>query len=141
MRYALLLTIVSLAPARAEELPFWDRLKITIEKNLGRPYVWGACGMKGFDCSGFVWRVWTDNGVLMKRTTARKLYLALPKAADGDQWSFGNLVFFNNLTHVGIVNDRASFYHAQSSKGTNRSQFDPYWRGKICGVRFIKRGE
>ncbi len=115
---------------------FWLQFKSTIESHLGRPYVWGACGLKSFDCSGFVWRVMEDNGILIKRTTARKLFLCMPKP-DGDKWKFGNLVFFNDLKHVGIVAGPDSFYHSESSIGTNLSRFDPYWRPKIYGFRSI----
>ena len=113
---------------------WWRRLKSSITEYLGRPYAWGSCGMKSFDCSGFVWRVFSDNGVLMKRTTARKLYLSLPTAEAGERWRFGNVVFFDDLKHCGIVADRTSFYHAASTKGTGLSRFDPYWRPKVCGV-------
>jgi hypothetical protein len=41
----------------------------------------------------------------------------------GDRWSFGNLVIFNSLTHVGMVNDRDSVYRSQTSKGTNFSEW------------------
>lgn len=113
----------------------WDRIKSSIEVHLGKPYVWGAVGLKSFDCSGFVWRVMADNGILIKRTTARKLYFTLPEPADAESWRPGNIVFFNDLRHCGIVNDGATFYHAQSSKGTNLSRFSPYWRPLIVGFR------
>ncbi len=117
----------------------WERLKAVIENHLGKPYVWGACGMKSFDCSGFVWRVMADNGFLIKRTTARKLYMSLPRVTSGERFGAGNIVFFDNLKHCGIVADGKSFYHAESSIGTNLSRFDPYWRAKICGVRVMPR--
>jgi cell wall-associated NlpC family hydrolase len=107
----------------------------TAEKYLGKPYVWGAVGLKSFDCSGFIWRVMAENGILVKRTTARKLYMSLPRAQKGSSYGSGALVFFDNLKHVGIVKDRESFYHAQVSMGTNLSAFDPYWRHKVCGFR------
>jgi cell wall-associated NlpC family hydrolase len=110
-------------------------LKATMDSYLGKPYVWGASGLKSFDCSGFVWRVFNDNGVFIKRTTARKLYMSLPNATTEETWKFGNVVFFDNLKHCGIVCNRDSFYHAESSKGINRSQFRPYWKPKIVGVR------
>jgi len=115
----------------------WGGIQKTIERYLDRPYIWGAVGLKSFDCSGFVWRIMAENGVMLKRTTARKLYMSLPPAAKDRSYESGSLVFFNNLKHVGIVKDRGSFYHAQVSKGTNRSEFNPYWRGKICGFRRI----
>ena len=115
----------------------WGKLRGTIEQYLGRPYAWGAAGLKSFDCSGFVWRIMADNGIMVKRTTARKLYMSLPRVQEDRYYDSGSLVFFDNLKHIGIVKDRASFYHAQVSLGTNLSGFDPYWRRKICGFRDI----
>ena len=115
----------------------WEDLKKAIERHLGRPYVWGACGFKSFDCSGFLWRVMTDNGVLIKRTTARKFYVALPKAEKDLSYSPGNVVFFDDLKHVGIVSDRGAFYHAAVTKGTHLAPFDPFWRRKVVGFRLI----
>lgn len=112
-----------------------EPLKQAIESHLGRPYVWGACGLKSFDCSGFVWRVMLKSGLFIKRTTARKLYMSLPAVPASNRFQPGNIVFFDNLTHCGIVNSRADFYHAQIHKGTNRSEFEPFWRPKICGFR------
>ncbi len=117
---------------------FWERAKPMIESRLGLPYVWGAAGMKSFDCSGFVWRVLWDNGYFIKRTTARKLYMALGSIASDRRWEFGNIVFFDDLKHCGIVAGPQSFYHAQTSIGTNLSRFDPYWRRKICSVRALE---
>lgn len=118
------------------EAPDYDRqLKLTIDRYLGKPYVWGASGLKSFDCSGFVWRVLYDNGIYLKRTTARKLYMSLPDAAADQTWNFGNIVFFDNLKHCGIVCSRDTFYHAETSVGTNLSRFRPFWQPKIVGVR------
>ena len=126
------------ALAQSESGPptgFWDGIKAAIERNLGRPYVWGATGIKSFDCSGFIWRVMFENGILLKRTTARKFYMMLPKAAETDKATFGTLVFFDDLKHIGIIDDATSFYHAQVSLGTNRSKMTPFWRQKIYGYR------
>jgi len=116
---------------------FLHSMRPSIEKNLGRPYVWGSSGLKSFDCSGFVWRVLYDNGILMKRTTARKYYMMLKPAPRTDQWKFGTLVFFDDLKHVGIVDDSAAFFHAQVSIGTNRSPMNAFWRQKIYGFRLL----
>src|SRR4030043_696324 len=115
----------------------WGTIHGTVEKYLGRPYVWGAVGLKSFDCSGFIWRIMAENRIIVKRTTARKLYISLPRVPKNSHYASGLLVFFDNLKHVGIVKDRKSFYHAQVSLGTNLSGFDPYWRRKICGFRRI----
>lgn len=112
-------------------------LRATIERHLNRPYSWGASGLKTFDCSGFVWRLMADNGILIKRTTARKFYMCLPKVSEADRWKFGNVVFFSNLKHCGIVDTPETFYHAAVSVGTHRSRFDPLWRTRITGVRAL----
>jgi cell wall-associated NlpC family hydrolase len=135
MKRAVLAAVLLCLPCGAAETDFWTRLKRTIDRHLGRPYVWGASGLKSFDCSGFVWRVYYDSGLLLKRTTARKLFFSLPKPAAERQYQFGNLVFFDDLKHVGIVESRDGFYHAETSTGTNRSRFEPYWRKKVYGVR------
>ena len=118
-----------------KQTSFWEGVKMAIESHLGRPYVWGSDGLKSFDCSGFVWRVLYENGILMKRTTARKFYMTLPKAESGDEAKFGTLVFFDDLKHIGIIDDATSFYHAQVSIGTNHSNMTPFWRRKIFGYR------
>jgi len=113
----------------------WSRVQTVIERHLGRPYVWGSSGLKSYDCSGFVWRVMYENGILIKRTTARKYFLTLPKVPDDARWAFGNIVFFSNLKHCGIVQTPETFYHAAVSAGTHVSRFDPLWRGRVSGVR------
>jgi len=116
---------------------FWDRFRTTIERHLRRPYVWGSSGLKSFDCSGFVWRVMKDSGVLIKRTTARKFYLSLPAVEQDQEYRPGNIVFFDDLKHCGIVSNEQKFYHAGSSTGTTIDSFDPYWRHKVIGFRAI----
>jgi len=114
---------------------FFEGLRASIEKHLGRPYVWGASGMKSFDCSGFLWRVMYENGILLKRTTARKFYMMLPPASKTDEGKFGTIVFFDNLKHVGMIDTPDYFYHAQVSAGTNHSRMNSFWRQKIYGFR------
>jgi len=112
-----------------------DGMKSTIQKYLGRPYVWGSSGLRTFDCSAFIWRVMSENGILLKRTTARKFYMMLPPVRDDEKWRFGTLVFFDDLKHVGIIDTPDTFYHAQVSRGTNRSEMYPFWGRGIYGFR------
>lgn len=127
----------SASPGSSAATPADSRVNVqkVIERHLRRPYVWGSSGLKSFDCSGFVWRVMHENGVHIKRTTARKYYMTLPKVPADDRWSFGNIVFFSDLKHCGIVDTRETFYHAAVTAGTHRSRFDPHWRPKVSGIR------
>ena len=74
---------------------------------------------------------------LLKRTTARKFYMLLPKVKDEDRYAFGNLIFFDNLKHVGIIDTPSTFYHAQLSRGTNLSPLNSFWRKKVYGFRAL----
>ena len=134
---ALLLLVCVSAPASAQTplTDFFSGVRTAIERNLGRPYVWGAAGLKSYDCSGFVWRVMFENGILMKRTTARKFYMILKPVSKEEEGSFGTLVFFDDLKHVGIIDTPKAFYHAQVSAGTNRSEMNSFWKKKIYGYR------
>jgi cell wall-associated NlpC family hydrolase len=131
-RAAWALALALAAPAWTQEADFLGRLRANIERRLGRPYVWGASGLKSFDCSGFVWRVFFDSGVLLKRTTARKLWFSLPTPERGKEHEFGNLIFFDDLQHVGVVRDRDTFFHAAKSTGTALCGLQPYWY-KLAG--------
>lgn len=112
-----------------------DSINAWLQKNLGRPYVWGATGYKSYDCSGVIWRMLSDQGVFLKRTTARKLFVSLKKLPPGEQPSYGTLIFFDDLKHVGMVLDPKRFFHAQSSKGTTVSELSPYWKKMVYGYR------
>ena len=82
-----------------------------------------------------------ENGILMKRTTARKFYMVLPAVPENEKWDFGTVVFFDNLKHVGIIESPKTFYHAQVSRGTNRSEMNSFWRKKIYGFRRLPAPE
>lgn len=118
-------------------VPDWGSLQATIQKHLGRPYSLGAVGTRSYDCSGFVWRVFSESGCFMKRTTARKLCVSLPKITSKAQPEPGDLVFFDNMKHVGVLGEGGSFYHAAVLKGTSRAALDGYWKAKVYAYRSI----
>ena len=107
-----------------------------IDERLGTPYRMGATGPNRYDCSGFVWSVFQQAGVSFERSTARSLWQEFTPPAEGEQFKFGTLVFFNNLHHVGIVADANGFFHA-SSHGVVYSRFDDYWTKRLNGFRRV----
>jgi cell wall-associated NlpC family hydrolase len=108
-----------------------------ILSRMGLPWREGGTDDRGYDCSGLVWRVFTDAGVDLKRSSARTLWEQLPEARADERGEFGTLVFFKDLTHVGIVRDPWSFYHVSSSLGVTRSFYSEYWGERIIGFRKV----
>ena len=127
----------ALALPLAAQVPA-ERLDEAIRPKLGRPYVWGASGLRAYDCSGFVWRALLDTGVLLKRTTARKLFYALPVAAPAERSAAGTLVFFDQVHHVGMMRGPGEFYHASISHGTTRETMSAYWQRLVSGYRKVR---
>jgi hypothetical protein len=106
-----------------------------ISKRLGVRYRFFGTDDRGYDCSGFVWRVFQDAGANFDRVAARVLWKELPEAIGDETNRFGTLVFFNGLKHVGIVRDAFTFYHASRSQGVVLSTFAGYWGSRITGFR------
>ncbi|MBN2444739.1 MAG: C40 family peptidase [Spirochaetales bacterium] len=115
---------------------------------LGSPYVWGDTGSKGFDCSGLVFRVFSDliNTPLPRQVESLKL--AGHKITEG--LTLADLVFFDTsgggkATHVGIYIGENKFIHAASA-GKKRgviisSLTENYYKKRYLGARrFITRG-
>ena len=111
-----------------------------IQDRIGIPYRANGTDDRGYDCSGFVWRVYQEAGIDLKRNSAKSLWEKLPEAAENEETQFGTLVFFEGLGHVGIVRDGFSFYHASSSQGVIRSfysDYSNYWGKRIIGYRRV----
>lgn len=104
---------------------------------IGLPYRSSGIDDRGYDCSGFVWRVYQDAGIDFKRASARMLWESLPEPDQEEVSEFGTLVFFRELGHVGIVRDAFSFYHVSSSNGVERAFFSGYWGERVTGFRKI----
>lgn len=118
-------------------LPFQELMTAAIGERLGSPYHWGATGPSAFDCSGFVWSAFHAAGIDFERGSARTLWSRFAEPAPQEQYKFGNLVFFSNLAHVGIVVDEKGFYHASRHHGVVYSPFNDYWVSRIDGFRRV----
>ncbi|HKX28981.1 MAG TPA: NlpC/P60 family protein [Blastocatellia bacterium] len=116
---------------------FEGLLHQAIMSRIGIPYRSGGIDDGGYDCSGFVWKVFQAAGINFRRATARTYWETLPEASVQERTQFGTLVFFDNSTHVGVVRDAYSFYHASTSQGVTRSNFSEYWGAHIRGYRRV----
>ncbi|MGW2415798.1 NlpC/P60 family protein [Streptomyces tubercidicus] len=78
---------------------------------LGKPYVWGATGPSGYDCSGLTQAAWKAGGVALPRTTYTQISSG-PRVARS-QLAPGDLVFFySGISHVGLYIGDGQMIHA-----------------------------
>ena len=118
-------------------IKFEPLLMAAIDERLGSRYRWGATGPTRFDCSGFVWSIFQATGINFERASARNLFARFQPAPVEEQFKFGTLVFFNGLTHVGVVADEHGFYHASRRQGVIYQEFNEYWLKHIDGFRRV----
>ena len=93
---------------------------------LGKPYVWGAEGPNGFDCSGFVYYCLRQAGYDVDRVTA-DMYSRYKKweYIDKDDLQPGDLMFYysddrndgDHMGHIGIYLGNGYHIHASSDYG------------------------
>ncbi|MCA1557585.1 MAG: C40 family peptidase [Acidobacteria bacterium] len=127
-----------IAPTAGASAPLINQLLMSaIDERMGSPYVYGSTGPRGYDCSGFVWSVYNSAGINFYRGSARSLWARFAPATREQETQFGTLVFFNGLTHVGIVVDGKGFYHSSRSYGVIYSPFNRYWTSRIDGFRRV----
>jgi cell wall-associated NlpC family hydrolase len=133
-----LIDVSSTSNSTVAGLPkFQPLLMAAIDERLGSPYHWGSTGPRAYDCSGFVWSVFQAIGIDFERSSARTLFTRLSPPAPEDQFKFGTLVFFNGLSHVGVVADEKGFYHASRHNGVVYATFEGYWGKHIDGFRRV----
>jgi cell wall-associated NlpC family hydrolase len=77
---------------------------------LGVPYVYGGASPSGFDCSGLVMYVYAQLGISLPHYTVAQWNATEPISQS--QMAPGDLVFFNNLGHVGIYIGNGQFVDA-----------------------------
>ncbi|WP_257230825.1 C40 family peptidase [Streptomyces sp. UH6] len=79
-------------------------------KQLGKPYVWGGTGPRGFDCSGLVMRAWATAGVQLPRTTWGQIRAG--SATTRARLVPGDLVLSYGGGHVGLYIGDGKVIHA-----------------------------
>ncbi|MHB8073520.1 C40 family peptidase [Desulfosporosinus fructosivorans] len=118
-----------------------DSIIATAKQYLGVKYQWGGTTPQtGFDCSGYVSYVFSQNGISLPRVS-RDQYTVGTQVAFSDLQP-GDLVFFSFagdgiVSHVGIYLGEGQFINASSSKGVTVYEIGSYWKSVYVGARRV----
>jgi cell wall-associated NlpC family hydrolase len=124
-----------------------DSIISSAKKNIGVKYKYGGKDPKGFDCSGFVWYVYGQNGIVMPRTADAQALVGKP--VDRKAIVPGDLVYFKGrdlssktVGHVGIVTEnnkgKIKFISATTSSGIHIDDLDGvYWKERYLFARRV----
>ncbi|MFI9630716.1 C40 family peptidase [Streptomyces sp. NPDC052042] len=80
------------------------------QAQLGKPYIWGGTGPRGYDCSGLVTQAWKAAGVSLPRTTWGQVRAGT--ATSRAQLVPGDLVIANGGGHVQLYIGHGKVIHA-----------------------------
>ena len=92
-----------------------DAVDFALEQ-LGKPYIWGGTGPRGYDCSGLVSKSYQLEGLYLPHNA----YLQWIVSTDVQVPQRGDLAFYgdgNRIVHVGIMVDSVNMIHATSRYG------------------------
>lgn len=97
-----------------------EKIIETAKQYLGTPYVYGGASPGGFDCSGFIYFLYTQYGYSIYRTASTQFaHDGVP--VDKEDLIPGDLVFFGDsndpIAHVGMYIGDGEFIHSSSGDG------------------------
>ena len=81
---------------------------------VGKPYVWGTAGPDSYDCSGLILRAYAQIGIDLPHNAAAQ-YDSTAKISR-DELQPGDLVFYNDLSHMGMYIGNGLIVHAPNSR-------------------------
>lgn len=92
-------------------------------KLIGKPYVYGDTGRRGYDCSGFTYSLYL-NQLNIKLPRSSQSQASFGKKIDKEELAPGDLVFFKTtgrgISHVGLYIGEGNMIHASSGKARIR---------------------
>lgn len=109
----------------------------------GVQYMWAGKSPAGFDCSGFIYYVFSQNGISLPRMADEQFWTGV--SINKRELQPGDLVFFSTYepgpSHVGLYLGEGDFIHASSGAGvvTITSLDTPYYQARYLGARRILR--
>ncbi|MDF2571898.1 MAG: spore cortex-lytic enzyme [Sporomusa sp.] len=113
------------------------------QEYLGVPYVWGGASAGGFDCSGFIYYVYSRYGISLPRVADEQYEVG--RRIPLSNIEPGDLVFYSTYapgpSHVGIYIGNGQFVHASSGAGevTLTSMSKAYYQSRFLGAYRVTR--
>lgn len=114
------------------------------KRYMGMPYVWGGSNPStSFDCSGFVYWVFKNNGYDIYRTTVEG-YWNMSRVQRDATPQIGDMVFLQNTyrvgpSHIGIYIGNGQMIDANSSRGIAIDNLNtPYYQSHLLGYGHFK---
>ena len=116
--FLILLTIILFSISlKAKDFNHYKNIYIekSAKAQLGKKYVWGGNGRRGYDCSGFTKKVFAKNGIKIPRNSWKQAKVG--QKVSQKNLKKGDLIFFNSrkqkrVNHVGIYLGNGRFIHA-----------------------------
>lgn len=114
------------------------RIVESARRKLGKPYIWGGTGPKGYDCSGLMYACYMENGQEIPRGSGQQYRRG--KRVQRKDLLPGDLVFFHTTnsgpSHVGMFIGDGRFIQSETSKaGVRYSELDEgYWNKHYLGA-------
>ena len=103
------------------------------QRQLGKPYEWGAAGPDSFDCSGLTMMAWRAGGVNLDHYTGSQYsettHIPISALQPGD------LVFFNGMEHVGLYVGNGQMIHAPHTGSVVQYESIYYWNTSMVASR------
>lgn len=101
----------------------------------GTPYVWGGTAPGGFDCSGFIYHVYSKFGFSFGRTSVAGYWSSLTKTSNPQP---GDLIYFQNTykpgaSHMGVYLGNGAFVQAGDNGVAISNLSNSYWNSHFLG--------
>jgi hypothetical protein len=81
---------------------------------VGKQYVWGTAGPDTYDCSGLILRAYAQIGIELPHNAAAQYNSTA--SISRDELQPGDLVFYNDLSHMGMYIGNGLIVHAPNSR-------------------------
>ncbi|MCF6475115.1 NlpC/P60 family protein [Nonomuraea sp. MG754425] len=103
---------------------------------VGKPYIFGGTGPRGYDCSGLTQAAWAAAGVSLPRTTWQQWSWGASRKVSLDALQPGDLIFSQGLGHVSIYAGNGQIVHApQTGDVVKVVKLNSYGRSLVGAIR------